>query len=101
MGAAAIGADSVNPVAVTEHDPPGRGGVENAAADAAVPMAGLLEAGQIIHERGRGGDGDVPSLVPIERHDVIAADEHELFCAAVLVVITWGREPGFPSHWGS
>src|SRR6266404_4659737 len=94
LSATAMGADGIKPVAIIEQNLPGtRGGViADAAADAGIPVAGLFEAGQIIHVGTAGDGGQSPAFLWTKRKEIIAVEQYEAAGAEFLVVIAGERE---------
>ena len=69
--------------------------IQNAAAHAVEPVAGLRFAGQIIHERAGCVRVNVPAFFPVERQKVIRIEQRKLSCADFLVIIAWQRQRKF------
>ena len=87
VSAPAVGPHRVDAVGVAAHDFPGRGFVEEARADSAVPVARLLQAGQVINAGGGRRKADIPAFFLVEWRDVIATEQDEFPRADFLVIV--------------
>ena len=52
-----------------------------------MPIAGLLQTGQIVHHGGRQCAIEVPALLIVQRDDVIEPEQAETFGADLLVIV--------------
>ncbi len=97
--AASAGTDGVHAVGVVEHDfeTVGRRAIQNAAAHAVEPVAGLRFAGQIIHEGAGHVRVEIPALAFVERHQVVRVEQHKLSRADFLVKIAGQRQREIPT----
>src|SRR5205814_6518722 len=77
----AVTADCVNAIRRNDFRPPtpALGGVAKSAAHARVPMSGLFEAADVIHQRGARHGGHVPLFGRAEWDGVKAVSEPKIF----------------------
>src|SRR5438876_8929020 len=89
MRAFAAIANGINSIAIADHEFPGWRLIENARANAGMPIAALLQARKVVHNGSAGGNIYIPPLLLlIERHDIIAPEKPKAFRADFLVIIT-------------
>src|SRR5262249_8178488 len=88
VGTGSVGADGIEAVGVAYHYLKGGRGVQDAASDSGMPVARLLESGQIIHHRSVSYEIRAPAMSFVEGNHAIATYEDELFGADLLIIVT-------------
>src|SRR5215470_11403546 len=99
MRAAPFSADGIDTITIADHDLKRLRFIEDARPNARVPMPGLLEARDVIDERGCRVQVETPFGFLIKWEQVIAAQQHELPSAEFLVIVTGQGERIFRNQW--
>src|SRR5260221_14393534 len=88
MGSTSIRPDGINAISVADHHLESAGFVQDSDAEASVPVSRLFQASEIIYNCSGQGSIEIPALLLIQRDNVIEAEQPEILCADLLIIIT-------------
>src|SRR5215510_7833841 len=99
MGAAASGANCINPITIAYHHLKRLRLIEDSSTDTRMPISGLLQSRDVVDVGSCRVHIEAPLALLIEREQVIAAQQNELLGAELLVIIAGQRERKLRHQW--